>query len=350
MKKSVLVALSGGIDSTIAALLLKKKGYAVRGVHFNFFPGGYNQHNHLDQISDILGIPVLYHDAMNLFTHEVIDYFTRFHLSGRTPSPCAHCNPNVKYKLLLQLADRYKIQHIATGHYIRLKKQGGICRIYKSTFHEKDQSYYLWGLKQNVLNRLITPLGIYNKKKVQEIARQNGLNFLHDKKESTGLCFAQGRTCGKLLEDYIPDIKRKIKPGNILNTEGQILGSHKGYVYYTIGQKRDLEIDAKSNLCVVKINARHNTLVVDSWENLYAGEFMVTDSHFINQGDLIASKNIQVKIRGFGLNPDGNCHLVNIHNKKIKVCLDEPAWALAPGQPAVFYSGDLLLGGGIITE
>ncbi len=349
MKGSVLVALSGGIDSAVSALLFKNRGFKVTGVHFNFFPGNETQQSNLDRISETLDVPIIRKDAIELFEDEMIRYFTRFHLTGLTPSSCAHCNPHVKYKLLLQVADEHWIENIATGHYIRLKKEEGLFRIYKGKYPDKDQSYYLWGLKQDVLSRLITPLGTYNKNEVTGIARKNGLGFLTGKKESRGLCFAQGRTCDEMFVDYIPDLKKNIRPGNILNKEGKTIGRHKGYIYYTVGQKRDLEVDTKDKLCVAKIDAEKNILVVEPWKNLYASEFMVTDLHWTHSDDLYKSENIQVIIRGFGLNPGGNCRLGIVSENRIKVYLDEPAWALAPGQPAVFYSGERLLGGSIIV-
>jgi len=347
MHKSVLVALSGGIDSSVAAFLLRKEGYKVVGIHFIFFPEETDQQNTLNTISDSLDIPVIRYDARELFSHEVIDYFIRYHLSGLTPGPCSYCNPNVKYRLLLQMANKYKIPNIATGHYIRLKKKRGKIRIYKGINPEKDQSYYLWGLNHHILDKLIAPLGTYDKKRVIETAATCGLDFLAQKKESSGLCFAKGKAFEKVLKEYIPDLEKKINSGDIINKEGEKIGRHKGYIYYTIGQKRGLEMDVEDNLCVVKIDAKKNTLIVDNWESLFSREFSIADTHFINHADLKNAEGTQVKIRGFGLNPPGNCHL-DFSNKYTRVYLDEPAWALAPGQPAVFYSDDLLLGGGII--
>lgn len=349
MKQSVLVGLSGGIDSTITAFLLKERGYKVTGVHLRLHKGNNAvPRDRLDLVTGKLGIDWIEYDATDLFQQEVIGYFTRLHLEGRTPSPCAHCNPFVKWKVMKDIADSMNIDRIATGHYIRIIQENNLYRIYRGIDRPKDQSYYMWQLGQDVLSRALTPLGDFTKPEVRKMANKLGLEELVKTKESAGLCFAGGRSCEELLNEYIPDLPEKVGPGMIIDKEGKEIGTHKGYIYYTIGQKKDLRLDVNEKLCVARIDAANNIIMAEPWENLYQKEFFIQDFTFAEISELESSKDIQVMIRGFGLNPAGNAKLEMINNNLIKVSLENPAWAIAPGQPAVFYSGDRLLGGGII--
>jgi tRNA-specific 2-thiouridylase len=347
--KSVLVGLSGGIDSAMTALVLKDKGYQVTGVHFNFTESGINhQDEKLGELKKKLDIEIIEHDSKQLFDKEVIGYYTRFHLSGRTPSPCSHCNPSVKWKLLHELAEAKNIDFYATGHYVKNIKENDLFRIYRGIDTRKDQSYYLWKLDQKILNRALTPLGDYYKNDIKTLAIEKEYDFLIGKKESAGLCFSNGRNCEQMLNDYIPDLPINIKPGNILDQKGKIIGRHKGYIYYTIGQKSGFELDIDDKLCISEIDAKKNLLFADTWQNLYKEEFFIEDYLFPDQNDIENNDDIQTVIRGFGLNPTGKSTLIPENNHIIRVKLETPAWAPAPGQPAVFYSGNKLLGGGII--
>jgi tRNA-specific 2-thiouridylase len=346
MSKTVLVALSGGIDSTMTALMLIEQGYDVTGVHFQFFD---NPSARVEKIANQLRKQLIEHDARALFQKEVIGYFAEFYLAGKTPSPCVYCNPNIKWKLLLQLANRERIQNIATGHYINIKKEKGIYRIYKGVDHTKDQSYYLWGLRQEALSRAITPMGQLSKAFLKEQIKNTIFRGLVNKKESAGLCFAKNRSCSDILRDYIPGLDNRIGPGKVVNKNGEQIGQHHGYVYYTIGQKRNLTLNTKEELSVTRIDPENNVLEVNTWDSLYKNEFLVEDYYFADISELDSLKSIQVSVRGFGLNPSGNCTVIRENDNTLHVHLENPAWASAPGQPAVFYSGEKLLGGGIIS-
>jgi tRNA-specific 2-thiouridylase len=349
--KSVLVGLSGGIDSAMTALLLKEQGYRVTGVHFSFtHKQEKGQDEKLAQLKKKLGIEIVEYDAIGLFNKEVIGFYTSFHLQGKTPGPCSHCNPAVKWKLLSELADANKIDCIATGHYVKIAKENNLYRIFKGNDIKKDQSYYLWRLDQDTLNRALAPLGGLQKTDVKKMAFEKGFGFLASEKESSGLCFSQGRGCEKMLNDYIPGLSNKIKPGNVIDREGKIIGRHNGYIYYTIGQKRGLKLDTADKLCVASIDAVNNLIVADTWQSLYKNEFLIEDFVFQDKDELAFNSNIQTIIRGFGLNPSGKTRLIQLNDSVIKVQLETPAWAPAPGQPAVFYSGNKLLGGGIICQ
>lgn len=348
MSKAVLVALSGGVDSTMTAHMLIEQGYDVVGVHFQFFD---NPDIKVGEIADQLGIKLIEYDARALFHKEVIGYFAEFYLAGKTPSPCAYCNPNIKWKLLLKIADWEKITHVATGHYINIRKEKGLFRIYKGVDSIKDQSYYLWGLGQEALSRAITPMGQISKTSLKNKVKNTAFNGLADTKESTGLCFAKNRSCADILRDYAPGLDNRIGPGRIINRSGEQIGTHSGYAYYTIGQKQGLTIDGDTDqkLCVSRIDPENNIVEADTWESLYLKEFSVKDYRFADISELSGQDKIQVKVRGFGLNPSGNCTVIKKNDNALHVYLEGPAWAPAPGQPAVFYSGEKLLGGGIIS-
>lgn len=351
MKPLVLVGLSGGIDSAMTAFLLKEKGYKVTGVHLELFENeksGYKER--IDFIANTIGIEWIEYNASKLFEKEVIGYFTRFYLEGRTPSPCAHCNPAVKWKVLKEVADSFQINNIATGHYIKIINDSKMFRIFKASDHAKDQSYYMWKLQQDILSKALTPLGSYQKDEIKKIAQKIGFAKVSGSKESTGLCFAGGLMNNELLHKYIPGLSQKVTPGIVIDRQGKEIGRHKGYIYYTVGQKKELELNTKEKLCVANIDAAQNIIIADTWQNLYKNEFFVEDFTFADVDEIKSLNRIQVMVRGFGLNPKGDAILSQTDELTLKVKLENPAWAIAPGQPAVFYSGDKLLGGGIIKS
>ena len=349
MKEKVLVSLSGGIDSAMTAWLLLQEGYQITGIYFSFFKNrDKTSEVNLELISDTLGIPVIQYDASKLFREKVIGYMTRMHAEGKTPSPCARCNPEVKWKLLEKLAADYSCDYFATGHYIRLLGVGANKRIFRGEDLKKDQSYYLWGLKTKQLDRALCPLGDYHKKKVRQIAVENGFGLLIRQKESTGMCFAGSRSYDELLKTYLD--QPLPGRGEVVDRSGKTIGTHRGYVFYTIGQKKDLALkEGSQKLCVTGIFPGENLLMADSWENLYRNEFTIGQTQFYDEDELFAGIPVQTKVRGFGLNPEGNTVFERRGTNSFRVKLENPAWAVAPGQPAVFYSGDKLLGGGIVV-
>jgi tRNA-uridine 2-sulfurtransferase len=351
MHERVIVALSGGVDSTMAAYLLQEKGYDVTGIHLRLVDDDDSVTlKRLGIIAKELGIQIIYYDAHDIFKQEVISYFTSFHLAGYTPSPCAYCNPFFKWKLFQQVADSMDIRTIATGHYINIQEFEGNKRIFKATDKFKDQSYYLWGLSKEIIQRSITPLGSVSKEELIAQAKRKGFDFLLEPAESTGLCFAKGKDIREVLHNYVPDELTALGEGNVVDADGRVIGRHSGYPIYTIGQKRGLDLYAKQELCVAEIIPETNLLVAKSWEQLYTHRFTFHQAHFFDAEELNSSDSMQVLVRGFGLNPGGNCRVNRISTDLYNVILDEPAWAVAPGQPAVFYSGNRLLGGGIIAR
>ena len=346
--------MSGGTDSSVTAMLLKKKGYEVIGVSLWFWnsPNENSNNNELpgfivdaQQLAMKLSIEHHVIDARDEFKDVVIGQFLQEYLNGRTPSPCIHCNPNLKWRLLLDKADQLGANYIATGHYIQITNEEGIYYIHKGDDPVKDQSYFLWNLNQEILSRTLTPLGAFTKPEVREMATEFGHKKVASKKESMGICFLDGMDYRDFLKQEIPDVNDRIGKGKIVDVDGKELGWHEGYPYYTIGQKRGLELKEKAGLMVSRIDTDSNTLILEKREQLNKKEFVVSDYYLSNQDD-ISSSEISTVVRGLGLNPEGYSKLTVIDGNCLKVELDNPAWAIAPGQPVAFYIGNKLIGGG----
>ncbi len=350
-EKKVVIGLSGGIDSAVAALLLKESGYHVTGISLIFdsvFDDGHKQH--VCRVADDLEIPIYFINAGSDFKNKVVQTYIREHINGLTPSPCSFCNPVVKWPYLAKAAETYNCDYIATGHYIRILNTDNALWIYRGIDADKDQSYFLWNLSQSVLQKTITPLGTLGKNEVTALAVKKGLDYLMLQKESAGLCFARGLTCEMTLRNYLPEIDHCIGQGKVVDVRGKVIGTHNGYPFYTIGQKSGLRLKTNEKLCVKKIIPEENTLVADIWENLYTCSFTISNISSPNKNSLLESKNVSVIIRGFGLNPGGQVRIMKKDHDILYVETEKPAWAPAPGQPAVFYHQNRVMGGGIINE
>ena len=353
-KNKVVLGMSGGTDSSVTAMLLQKKGYEVIGVSLWFWnsPKEDSDNDELpgfivdaQQLAKKLSIEHHVIDARNEFKDVVIGQFLQEYLNGRTPSPCIHCNPNLKWRLLLDKADQLGANYIATGHYIQILEEEGTFYIHKGNDPAKDQSYFLWNLNQEILSRTLTPLGAFTKPEVREMAVGFGHKKVASKKESMGICFLDGMDYRDFLKQEILDVDEKIGKGMILDVDGKELGWHDGYPYYTIGQKRGLELKEKTGLMVSRIDANSNTLVLEKREQLNKMTFKVSD-YYLNNLDDISKSDITTVVRGLGLNPEGYSKLTILDDNELHVELEHPAWAIAPGQPVAFYIGNKLIGGG----
>lgn len=347
----VLVGISGGVDSAITAYRLKKEGYDVIGAHLQITEEPIVSREHLLKIENALQIPIHIIHGEEAFKDVVLKAFRNDHLVGRTPSPCTICNPELKWKLLFEKAEEVKADFIASGHYIQKEEIDGIWYLKKGVDLVKDQSYFLWALTQQQLGKMLTPLGAINKHEVKQFAEEVGLEFLAQQKESTGLCFSQGLSYPDLIRKYIPETAN-ISSGNVMNTNSDVVGRHKGYIYYTIGQKRGFEIfhDRFNGYCVIQIDAKNNCLIIDTEQSLWQKEFKVTGSFFTNENKALTSNALEVTVRGIGRNPSGFGRVVKVGVGEYMVTLDNPAWAMAPGQPVVFYENNYLLGGGYMSK
>ena len=344
MSKKVVIGISGGIDSSMAAVLLKQQGYDVIGLHFSF-----NNEKYADKVNEIsskLNIPVIVED-ISIDFEKVKKHFASEYLKGRTPSPCTFCNRVIKWQKLIEFADKNNCQYISSGHYIRKTQYNGSFHLQKGADPVKDQSYFLWELGPDIINRMITPLGDLTKKQIKQFAVEKGFTELSKIKESMGVCFLKGQDYRDFLKDFIPNEIKKIEPGNVRDIKGNIIGTHSGYVYYTVGQKRGLNLKTNSSAYVLQINPTLNELIVGKKEDLLHHYIRIKELHFINSDNITEGLKVTVNIRGLGLNPLELATIKSIHNNSIEIELTSPAWAVAPGQPVVFYDNDIVLGGGI---
>jgi tRNA-specific 2-thiouridylase len=340
--------MSGGVDSSLAAALLKEEGYQVIGLAMRLWSqGGAEGVESSKKVDDarrvcqILGIPFHVIDLERQFQAWVIDYFCEEYRQGRTPNPCIVCNQKIKFDLLLKEALKLGADYLATGHYARIDSSLGSHRLLKAIDRAKDQSYFLYTLRQEELKHLLFPLGGYRKDEVRRMAKEKGLPT-YDKGESQELCFIPNGNYRSFLAERLPQ-----KPGEIVDLEGRLLGRHQGIAYYTIGQRHGLGIASAEPLYVISIDAQSNTLVVGSGEELWSDTLLASKLSFISgeapQGDTEVRAKIRYKSHEAKavLSPKGEF---------VELRFDEPQRAITPGQGVVFYRGDEVFGGGIIER
>lgn len=341
--QQVVVGMSGGIDSFVTALLLQEQGYEVIGVTLELWEEA--DVAEVKKICAAAGIFWYLQEGKELFRRQVVDPFIEGYISGQTPSPCCTCNSFVKWKLLKDFADRRGIPYIATGHYVRISRQDDRYYIRQGIDPVKDQSYFLWNISQDILSRALTPLGDYTKVAVKAWALARGYSRIADRKESMGICFLGGKNYREFIRQYRPGDER-IKAGKIVDREGICIGQHEGIVNYTIGQKQGVPVREGRTLYVAGVDPLKNIIRADVKSALYTQTLEVEQLNIVDPSRLQAG-NITVKIRGLGMNPEGYAKIIFLAERKVKVILSQPAWAVAPGQPIAFYQEDVLLGGGI---
>jgi tRNA-specific 2-thiouridylase len=348
MNKKVVIGLSGGVDSTIAALLLKNQGYDVIGLHFCFNNEKYDKN--VNKVAHKLNIPLINLTIDDDF-EKVKKHFANEYLQGRTPSPCTFCNKHIKWKKIIDFADRNQIKFVSSGHYIRKKIKNGHFYLQKGIDPIKDQSYFLWELESVTIKRMITPLGDYTKEEVRQLAKENGFVDLARQKESMGVCFLHNNDYRQFLNHYVPDQLEHIKTGIVRDENNQIVGTHKGYVYYTIGQKRDLQLNIHRPAYVGEINVAKNELKIGTKPSLYHRHILLKNIHLINPDEIAENFLMHINIRGLGINPSKPAIVKSFASDTMELELQSAAWAVAPGQPVVFYDEeDLVLGGGIAEK
>lgn len=342
---AVAVGLSGGVDSLATVLKLQQQGFRVLGIHLKLWKE--------KDLSDIraltarLGIELICYDGRELFYQKVVEPFLKSYLKGLTPNPCTWCNNSIKWDLLLQAADRLGVEKIATGHYVKIGKAAGHSYLFKGVDAAKDQSYFLWGLPESVLEKAYTPLGDCTKVEVKEWIGREGYGDLVLKKESMGICFLEGCDYREFILRHTGEVDRS-GSGEIRDRTGKVIGRHIGLLHYTIGQKRNLPLIDGQPAYVAEIDAVNNCLIVDRKEGLFCRSFCLEQMHMIDPGERKAA-DIEIKIRGLGLNPAGFIRIQPLSSGKWQIFLDSPAWAVAPGQPVALYRGDRLIGGGFVS-
>lgn len=333
MKESVLLGFSGGIDSCTSAQRLKEQGYRVVALTIDTM-GDKAMIDKARAKAEEIGIEWQLYDARDEFKREIIDYFCHEYTIGHTPAPCTRCNPLIKWRTLLNEANRLGIERIATGHYFNIENVDGKCYVAKGIDEAKDQSYYLWGLSQETLARAITPMGSAIKSDVKQA--------FSDKSESMGICFLGGLP----YADFLCNQGLPMTNGEVVTTDGKVCGVHNGIARYTIGQRRGTGIP--EGMRVVSIDASRNRIMVGKNELLYYHNLHIAECNIVDEKELLSAKDITVKIRGIGRNPQLPVSVAATADGYV-VTTQDPAWAPALGQPLVFYRNKLVIGGGIVV-
>ncbi len=333
--------MSGGVDSLVAAALLKNAGHQISGIYLKLWAGPRQEENiaALGDICQRLETPLQILSLEEEFQSLVIDYFCREYSQGRTPNPCSTCNQRIKFGLLLDRALGMGADYLATGHYARIESSGEGYHLLKGTDPAKDQSYFLYRLGQRELKHLLFPLGSLHKSEVRKMAARRGL-ATDSPRESQDICFVPGNDYRAFLAKHIP-----AKPGDITDTEGIILGRHSGLALYTIGQRQGLGLSSKERLHVLRLDATANRVIVGTKDQLLSSRLTANRLSWIKGAPPQETDNMTVKIR-YG--SAGAAAKLYFKGDTAEVNFDKPQSAITPGQDIVFYRGSEVLGGGII--
>ena len=355
--KRVLVGMSGGIDSSATCIMLQEQGYEVVGVTMRtwdvasqFTTPGQEEPDFILEaraLAERLGIEHHVADVREEFKQVIVKYFIDEYMQGRTPNPCVMCNPLFKERLLCEWADKTDCAWISTGHYCRLDERNGNLYIVAGDDVTKDQSYFLWRLPQEILRRFIFPLGNYTKQEVREYLKDKGFESKAKEGESMEVCFIEG-DYRDFLRQQIPDIDTKIGPGYFVDSKGVKIGQHKGFPYYTIGQRKGLGIALGHPAHVLRINAEKNTVMLGTADDLKTEYMLVEDALLIDTNEILQCENLTVRIR-YRSKPIP-CQVLPLEDGKMLVRFLSEASAIAPGQSAVFYDGQRVLGGAFIAS
>lgn len=335
--KRVLIGMSGGVDSSVAAYLLKKEGYEVVGLTMSLFPKE-NDTSIIDakQVCQKLNIEHYIVDYTKEFSNKVIKNFIENYQNAQTPNPCIECNKYFKFGLMWQKAQELNCDYIATGHYAAIK-DNKLCRIDSP----KDQSYFLYKIDKSILPHILFPLNKYiNKDEIRKIAEDNNLTN-YNKKDSQDICFIENNDYSSFLEQNLDNLPNK---GDFIY-HGKVIGQHKGLIYYTIGQRKGLGISYLHPLYVISLNKENNQVILGDEEELYTKIVNITDINILV--DKLPSK-AQAKIRY--KSKLTSCNIEIIDNNNLRIIFDEPVKSVTPGQSLVLYDNDIVLGGGIIKE
>lgn len=372
--KRVLLGMSGGTDSSVAAMRLLEAGYEVTGVTFRFYELN-DSTEYLEDarhLAERLGIRHITYDAREIFREQIIEYFVREYMVGHTPVPCTLCNNYLKWPLLSKIADEMGIFYIATGHYVRKVKVDDTYYITYAADSDKDQTFFLWGLKQDILRRMLLPMGDITKVEARAFAAERGFQKVAVKRDSLGVCFCpmdyrsflkkwlvsncqpQVNNCQSQVSVGQPQVSAgqtwsaEVRRGRFVDEKGDFIAWHEGYPFYTVGQRRGLGIHLNRAVFVKEIHPEKNEVVLASLQALEKTEMFLKDWNIVNRERLLGHEDIIVKIRY--RKQENHCTVTVTPDNFLHIQLHEPLTAIASGQAAAFYKDGLLLGGGIIVE
>ena len=359
-KGKVLMAMSGGIDSTMASLLLHEEGYEVIGITMKTWDyessGGSKKETgccSLDSINDArqlavdCGFPHTILDIRDEFKGFIIDNFVEEYMAGRTPNPCVLCNTHIKWEALLKRADMLNCEFIATGHYAQVREVEGRFVVSKGLDESKDQSYVLWGVTQECLKRTIFPMGEYHKKDIKQMALDRGYKALAEKNESYDICFIPDNDYRGFLKRRVEGLEEKVKGGNFITISGEVVGTHDGYPFYTIGQRKIGISLGKNPTFVIGINPEDNTVTVGTKEDLQKQEMHIRNVNYLKYDKIEDGKEYVVKVR---YKHKGEMATITNEGENLKVLFHNKVEGIAPGQSAAIYEGDDLIAGGFIMK
>lgn len=344
------MAMSGGIDSSVAAILLQQQ-YDLVGVTFRNFDLPCQTDSSEDvvesarQLADKLGFEHHVLDVRQQFRETVVQNFIDEYMRCRTPNPCVMCNPIIKWGELLRFADTMHCELLATGHYAQIACLNDRYFIQKGKDALKDQSYFLWRVKDDYLRRTLFPLGGLTKQEVREIAAEHGFVMLTEKKESEEICFIPDNNYRNFLKEQVPDLDERMRPGKMVDTEGKFLGKHTGLYNYTIGQRKGLGIALGVPAYVVALDAERNRVVIGYKDDLQGKELLLEDIHMMKYPDFEDGQQFDCRIR---YRSKGVPAQLYHEGDKVRVVFAEAVESITPGQSTVFYEGDDLVGGGLI--
>lgn len=358
--KKVLLAMSGGIDSSVAAMLLKKENYFIEGITFRSYDAitkacmeketgccSVNSIFEAKYLAQDLGFEHSVIDIRNLFKETVIDDFIKQYLSGNTPNPCVLCNKIIKWGKLFDILLEKNFDFLATGHYSQIVEENGRYFLRRGVDLSKDQSYFLWALSQENLKKTLFPLGSFCKNEVRKMAGDFGYEKISKKRESQEICFVENDDYRSFLYDNVPNINTLVGEGDVINKNGKILGKHNGYPFYTIGQRKGLNIALGDRAYVTKIDVENNTITLGAQEDLFSNELWMDNVNFMKYENIKSPIKAICKIR---YNSPGEPATIEQIDDKIKVVFDKAVFAITPGQSAVIYENNDLIAGGIIMK
>ncbi|MCL2326998.1 MAG: tRNA 2-thiouridine(34) synthase MnmA [Bacteroidetes bacterium] len=350
-----LLAMSGGTDSSVCAMLLREQGYEVIGVYISFFHEDWANAEVMQQQCEAqrnvaglcasLGIEYVEIDATDEFYNTVVRYFVDEFYAGRTPFPCAVCNPQVKWRILFEKAQELDCDFIATGHYVQIEKHNNHLYVVQGTDPDKDQAFFLWGLSQEILRKTIFPLGGMLKNDVRKFAENHGFHSVATRKDSLGICFLNNSNYRPFLTKELAKQGKSIDKGSHIGLNGEFLSPNEGYAYYTVGQRKNLGYHANKRLFVHSVQAAQNTVTLSEYKDLYKTSFRVQNYYFHSLDDCKQELIVKIRYR----KQAHNCTIEIVDEKNLIVHLQQPLEAIAPGQTAVFFIENRVVGGGFIN-